>query len=124
VFPVEFKHGPKRQKIYEDIQLAAQAMCLEDMLGHAVPRGAIYHASSHRRREVAITPALREKVIETAEAIRAMLAAGRLLPPVNDARCRECSLKEICQPEALAERNRLARLVAGLYDVDETEISR
>ena len=80
MFPVEFKHGPKRQKIYDDIQLAAQAMCLEDML-------------------------------------------GRTVPPVNDARCRECSLKEICQPEALAERNRLARLVAGLYDVDEAEIS-
>ncbi len=124
VFPVEFKHGPKRQKIYDDIQLAAQAMCLEDMLGHPVPRGAIYHASSHRRREVAITPALREKVIATAEAIRAMLAAGRLPPPVNDARCRECSLKEICQPEAMAERSRLAQLVAGLYDVDAAEISR
>ena len=94
------------------------------MLGHPVPRGAIYHASSHRRREVAITPALREKVIETAEAIRAMLAAGRLPPPVNDARCRECSLKEICQPEAMAERSRLAQLVAGLYDVDAAEISR
>ena len=124
VFPVEYKHGPKRKWLNDDLQLAAQAMCLEDMLGHAVPHGAIYHASSHRRREVAITPALRAKVIETAEAIRVMLAAGRLPPPVNDARCRECSLKEICQPEALAERNRLAQLVAGLYDVDEAELSR
>jgi CRISPR-associated exonuclease Cas4 len=124
VFPVEYKHGPKRKWLNDDLQLAAQAMCLEDMLGRAVPRGAIYHASSHRRREVAITPVLREKVIETAEAIRAMLAAGRLPPPVNDARCRECSLKEICQPEAMAERSRLAQLVAGLYDVDEAEISR
>jgi len=78
VFPVEYKHGPKRKWLNDDLQLAAQAMCLEDMLGHAVPRGAIYHASSHRRRDVAITPALREKVIETAEVIRAMLAAGRL----------------------------------------------
>ncbi len=124
VFPVEYKHGPKRKWLNDDLQLAAQALCLEDMLGRAVPRGAIYHASSHRRREVAITPALREKVIETADAIRAMLASGRLPPPVNDARCRECSLKEICQPEALAERNRLARLAAGLYAVDEAEISR
>jgi len=124
VFPVEYKHGPKRKWLNDDLQLAAQAMCLEDMLGHAVPRGAIYHASSHRRRDVDITPALRAKVIETAEAIRAMLAAGRLPPPVNDARCRECSLKEICQPEAMAERSRLAQLVAGLYDVDAAEVSR
>ena len=124
VFPVEFKHGAKRQKIHDDIQLAAQAMCLEDMLGRSVPRGAIYHASSHRRREVAITPALRELVMETADAIRAMLASGRLPPPVNDARCRECSLKDICQPEALGGKARLARLAAGLYAGDDPEVSR
>ena len=94
------------------------------MLGRPVPRGAIYHASSHRRREVAITPALRELVMETADAIRAMLASGRLPPPVNDARCRECSLKDICQPEALSEKARLAYLVAGLYAVDDPEFSR
>ncbi|MDY0329111.1 MAG: CRISPR-associated protein Cas4 [Thiomonas sp.] len=101
VFPVEFKHGHRRQKTHDDIQLAAQAMCLEDMLGRPVPRGAIYHASSHRRRDVAITPELRELVVQTADAIRAMLSAGTLPPPVFDARCRECSLKDICQPEAL-----------------------
>ncbi|TSE32207.1 CRISPR-associated protein Cas4 [Tepidimonas charontis] len=53
VFPVEFKHGRKRQKVYDDLQLAAQAMCLEEMLRRPVPKGAIYHASSRRRREVA-----------------------------------------------------------------------
>lgn len=115
VFPVEYKHGPKRKWLNDDLQLAAQALCLEDMLGRVVPRGAIYHASSHRRREVAITSALREKVIETAEAIRAMLAAGRLPPPVNDARCRECSLKEICQPEALAGQQQLSCLREKLF---------
>jgi CRISPR-associated exonuclease Cas4 len=115
VFPVEYKHGPKRKWLNDDLQLAAQALCLEDMLGRVVPRGAIYHASSHRRREVAITSALREKVIETAEAIRAMLVACRLPPPVNDARCRECSLKEICQPEALAGQQQLSCLREKLF---------
>jgi CRISPR-associated exonuclease Cas4 len=119
VFPVEFKHGPKRQKLHDDIQLAAQAMCLEDMLGQPVPRGAIYHASSHRRRDVVITPALRAKVIETAEAIRAMLASGKLPPPVNDARCRECSLKEICQPEALSLNQRQKKLREEMFNALE-----
>lgn len=119
VFPVEFKHGAKRQKLHDDLQLAAQAMCLEDMLGRPVPRGAIYHASSHHRREVAITPALRELVVETANAIRAMLATGQLPAPVNDARCRECSLKEICQPEAMAESQRQTRLREELFNATE-----
>lgn len=118
VFPVEFKHGRKRQKTHDDIQLAAQAMCLQDMLGRPVPRGAIFHASSHRRREVDITPSLRALVIETVTAIRAMLACGQLPPPVNDARCKECSLKDICQPEALAARDKQREQRARLFDPD------
>jgi len=104
VYPVEFKHGAKRQKLHDDIQLAAQALCLEEMLGRFVPKGAIFHASSHRRREVLITLELRRSVEEAASAIGAMLASTILPPPVNDARCRQCSLKEICQPEAVAGR--------------------
>lgn len=120
VFPVEFKHGRKRQKTHDDIQLAAQAMCLEEMLGRPVPTGAIYHASSRRRREVAITPALHRLVGETAAAIRAMLASGTLPPPVNDNRCRECSLKDICQPEAVAMHDRQKLLENELFNPDAT----
>ncbi len=118
-YPVEYKHGPKHTWLNDDIQLAAQAMCLEDMLNRPVPKGAIFHVGSRRRREVGITPELRRLVGETAEAIRAMLAAGKLPPPVNDARCRECSLKDICQPEALSEHARLNRLRAELFSEPE-----
>ena len=114
VFPVEFKHGRKREKVHDDIQLAAQAMCLEEMLGRPVPSGAIFHASSRRRREVEITPALRDLVVEAIAAVR-MLLDGRILPPpVNDRRCRECSLREVCQPEALAGHARQSRLRVNL----------
>ena len=124
VFPVEFKHGPKRQKRYDDIQVAAQALCLEDMLGRPVLMGAIYHASSHRRREVPITAELRAAVLQTAEAIRAMLVSGKLPAPVNDARCRECSLQDICQPSALGAPAQLSRLLADLYTADATETGK
>lgn len=116
IYPVEFKHGRKRQKVHDDIQLAAQAMCLDEMLGRPVRQGAIYHASSRRRREVAITPALRTQVEATANAIRAMLASGVLPSPVNDGRCRECSLKDICQPEALAATRKLHDERRHLFD--------
>lgn len=119
IYPVEFKHGPKRKWLNDDIQLAAQALCLEVMLGRPIPHGAIFHASSHRRREVAITPALRELVAETAAAIRTMLASGTLPPPANDARCKECSLKEICQPQAIAGRNRQRLHYQHLYDPED-----
>ena len=118
VYPVEYKHGPKRKWLNDDLQLAAQAICLEDMLGRAVPTGAIFHASSRRGREVTITPELRQMVIETAEAIRAMLASNNLPPPVNDARCKECSMNEICQPAALADAIRLKRMHDELLKPD------
>jgi len=116
IYPVEFKHGRKRQKIHDDIQLTAQAMCLEDMLSRPVPQGAIYHASSRRRREVAITLELRAHVETTTNAIRAMLASGVLPSPANDGRCRECSLKDICRPEVLAATRRLHDERRHLFD--------
>ena len=112
VFPVEFKHGRKRDKIHDDIQLAAQAMCLEEMLHITVRRGAIYHASSRRRREVEITLELRDVVEATVNAVREMIDKRVLPPPVNDERCRACSLIDACQPAALAN---IARL-KSMYD--------
>ena len=115
VYPVEYKHGARKNWLNDDLQLAAQTLCLEEMLGRPVTLGAIYHAGSRRRREVAVTPKLRELVCKTANAIRTMVASGRLPPPVNDARCRECSLKEICEPAALAAKNVQAELARELF---------
>ena len=115
VFPVEFKHGRKREKIHDDIQVAAQAMCLEDMLHVMVPCGAIYHASSRRRREIAITPELRKTVEDIVAAIRLMIERRTLPPPVNDDRCRECSLKDLCQPAAFSDAARLKQMQDKLF---------
>lgn len=118
-YPVEYKHGKRRPKLHDDLQLAAQAMCLEDMTGYSVPRGAIFHHSSRRRREVEITAELRAEVERLIPLIRTMLAAELLPPPVNDQRCRHCSLKDVCQPEAVSAGDRLIRLRDSLYSPEE-----
>jgi CRISPR-associated exonuclease Cas4 len=118
VYPVEYKHGPRRRWINDDLQLCAQALCLEEMTDARIVRGAIYHAASRRRREVAITDDLRKQVEEAVSAIRAMLASGRLPSPVNDKRCKECSLKEICQPEAVAATRVIHDLAGGLFEAN------
>ena len=117
-YPVEYKHGPRRRWVNDDLQLCAQALCLEEMTGMRIGRGAIFHAASRRRREVAITDELRKMVEETVSAIRVMLALGQLPPPVNDKRCKECSLKEICQPEAMAANRVVHDLHAKLFEAD------
>ena len=116
-YPVEYKHGSRRQREHDDLQLCAQAMCLEDMTGQAVPRGAIFHYKSRRRREVIFTPTLRRQVEEAVTAIRSLLAEKKLPPPVNDRRCEKCSLKEACMPQVTESRNREKRLLANLFEV-------
>lgn len=119
IYPVEYKHGARKKRLNDDLQLVAQAMCLEEMTGKIITHGAIYHHGSRRRREVAITQELRKKVEETVNAIRTMMDSGKLPPPANDARCKECSLKEVCQPDALAEQHRLKSLREELFNAAE-----
>ena len=118
IYPVEYKHGTRKNRLNDDLQLAAQAMCLEEMFGKLVTQGAISHHTSRRRREVAITPELRQQVETTIAAIRAMLASGKLPPPANDARCKECSLNDICQPQAMAEKEKQREIAASLFEVE------
>lgn len=119
IYPVEYKHGARKNRINDDLQLAAQAMCLDEMFGKPVLKGAIYHHTSRRRREVGITPELRQQVENTVAAIRAMLASGKLPPPANDQRCKECSLNDICQPQALAAKSLQRKMEETLFVVEQ-----
>ena len=123
-YPVEYKHGSRHKAAdiaeCDDIQLAGQAMCLEAMTGKAVNEGAIFYASSKRRRVVPITLQLREQVAGTAQAIRQMFTSTRLPPPLAAdkaaKRCKNCSLLERCQPQAGSAILAAAR--AALFDPD------
>jgi len=118
-YPVEYKHGSRNKKAAvaacDDLQLAAQAMCLEEMTDKAVPEGALFYATSKRRRVVPVTPALRERVESATREVRQMLATRHTPPPVNDDRCQACSLRGLCQPDALT---RLASTTPHLFDPD------
>lgn len=118
-YPVEYKSGPNRRFENDDLQLCAQAMCLEEMLSRDVERGAIFHHKSRRRREVVFTPALRIRVEEVVTAIRAMWIDKTLPPPVNDHRCEHCSLHEVCMPSVIGEQQRAAAVVRTLFVVTE-----
>ena len=87
--------------------------------GKPILNGAIYHHPSRRRREVAISPELRQQVEDTVAAIRAMLVSGKLPPPANDVRCKECSLIDICQPQAMMLCSTHTDLEQTLYDPED-----
>lgn len=114
-YPVEYKHGPRRQKDHDDLQLCAQALCLEEMTGQPVLKGAIFHHSSRRRREVEFLSALREQVERSVHEVRQMLASEVLPPAVNDARCKHCSLQDSCLPAVVTEKERLKQFARTLF---------
>jgi len=101
VFPIEYKVGPRKADIHDDLQLCAQAICLEEMLGVRVLSGAVFHSSSHQRREVEFVEDLREGALSIVEQVRVLQNAGTLPPPVNDKRCPNCSLVERCMPSGV-----------------------
>jgi CRISPR-associated exonuclease Cas4 len=114
-YPVEYKRGKRRRWDNDDVQICAQALCLEEMLGVAVPAGAIYHVKSKRRREVAFTPALRAKTEDAARRLHELFASGVTPPPVLKPRCRGCSLHDLCMPELLSQAGRPRDYQRGLF---------
>lgn len=114
-YPVEYKAGTRRTWGHEALQLGAQALCLEEMLGVVVPAGAIYYHGSRTRREVAIDAALRARVEEAVVRVRALLAGSRLPPAPDDQRCPKCSLFDACLPNLAAHPARVRGAQGALF---------
>jgi CRISPR-associated exonuclease Cas4 len=115
LYPVEYKHGIRKRWLNDDLQLVAQALCLEEMLNITIERGAIFHKGSQHRREVEFTHELRWHVEETAKAILSLLASGQLPEPINNHRCPECSLKNICLPHVVGDKEKSRKAVRELF---------
>jgi len=104
VWPVEQKRGRRGDWRNDRLQLCAQALCLEEMLGVEVRRGYIFYAGTGRREEVALDEALRRNTEDVVRAVRRLLETGERPDILYHNRCRGCSLEPICLPR---ERERL-----------------
>jgi CRISPR-associated exonuclease Cas4 len=99
--PVEYKAG-RRHGRTADLQVCAQALCLEEMAGRPVPVGHVWYGGTRRRVTVELDHDLRTRTVCTIEAIRSDMRAGRLPPAVDDERCSQCQLIGHCLPEVSA----------------------
>ena len=99
IYPVEHKRGRRGDWINDELQLCAQALCLEEMLGKFVGRGYLFYAATGRRKEVQFSAPLREKTLSTIQAIRRLTESGERPPNLYTPRCRGCSLYGICLPK-------------------------
>ena len=99
VFPVEHKRGRPKPTHCDWVQLCAQAICLEEMLGVIVERGAVFYGKPRRRQEVEFTPELRAETEAVIVQIRGMLSTKKTPAAVYEKKkCEACSLIEICMP--------------------------
>jgi CRISPR-associated exonuclease Cas4 len=115
-FPIEYKSG-RRAMAAAEVQLAAQAICLSEMFGRDVTRGAIWLHGTKRRHEVTITVSAMAAVLGYAAVIRERRRQAGLPPPVHDARCRDCSLADECLPDLVSERRRVVAIHAALFAI-------
>lgn len=109
-FPIEYKRGKPKLHRADEVQLCAQALCLEEMTGMAVPEGALFYAETKRRVAIPFDADLRALTEETIAALAAVFASGQTPPPtMKRDRCRACSLNELCRPDAVAKPARAWR---------------
>ena len=114
--PVEYKKSKRRQFENDDVQLCAQALCLEEMFARPVERGAVFHAASKRRREVEFTAELRALTEQTAAEVHALLSSDSVPPAVLKPQCAECSLYEVCLPQLTSHPPGLDRAMRRLFE--------
>lgn len=99
-YPVEYKRGSPKVEDWDRVQLCAQAMCLEEMLGVTIPEGAIFYGKPRRRERVVFEKVLRVLVEKACGDMHAMIEAGEVPPAEVGKRCRGCSLAGACMPGA------------------------
>ncbi|BAY60451.1 hypothetical protein NIES22_05100 [Calothrix brevissima NIES-22] len=99
-YPIEYKRGRKGEWDNDEMQVCAQALCLEEMTGKSINTGYIYYAHSHQRQLVEITQELRQSAIAIIEAVQQLLFTGAMPIPMKTKRCDGCSLYPSCLPQA------------------------
>jgi len=110
-YPVEYKRGKSKPNDCDTVQLCAQALCLEEMLQTTIERGAIFYGNPRRRLEVDFTPELRSRTEELVATMHRLYRSGVTPAATPGSYCRNCSLVDVCLPEATSHNDVAARWV-------------
>ena len=121
-YPVEYKRGGKRYERSDEIQLCAQAMCLEEMLGASVAEGAIFYGQPRKRHQVDFDGLLRENVGFLCKRARELLEKKRIPPAIIAPHCGNCSLNSVCMPE-LSGKDRSKRYLEEIITCIEDNVT-
>ncbi len=123
--PVEFKRGPARPRLADQVQLCAQALCLEEQHARPVLQGALFYDASHRRVPIEFTTELRAATLQAAQRFHTLVAQKRVPRASPAPHCRACSLEPLCLPLLSAHPERTTAYIARLFaDLGEDAIPK
>ena len=118
-YPVEYKRGTPKPFDADELQLCAQAMCLEEMLLCAIPEGSLFYGEPRRRTRVALDGPLRERVEALLSEMRTLYIQGRTPKAKPSKGCAACSLKDLCLPRLVKSQSPTAYLRAHLPERED-----
>jgi len=113
-YPVEYKRGRPKKDDSDRVQLCAQALCLEEMLGARVANGALYYGKKKRRLPVTFDERLRQTTRETATALHVLVGSGQTPKPEYSRRCDNCSFVELCIPKTIGRPGKVSAYIRRL----------
>jgi len=117
LFPIEYKRGRPKAHRADEVQLCAQALCLEEMFGIAIPSGALFYGAARRRHEIPLDDELRALTVRIAREASAMVRAQRTPPPVySPGLCGHCSMIDLCRPKQLTRPPQIAAWLAKMVE--------
>jgi CRISPR-associated exonuclease Cas4 len=112
---VEYKRGHAKPNECDEVQLTAQAICLEEMHGTHIDSGALYYGETRHREVILFTDELRRLTQECADDMHTIFRGGTTPKAVKKSHCRSCSLVDICLPELELCANVEHYLKSNLY---------
>lgn len=121
IIPVEYKNGVPKEEKEDELQLCAQALCLEEMFATDIDKGYLYYGKNRRRQEVIFTKPLREETKKLFCEMHQLFKKGYTPNVKRSKKCQNCSLKEICLPEIQKSRSVSAYIRSYLEEQKEVE---
>lgn len=115
-YPIEYKRGHSKPDKRDEVQLAAQVICLEEMYNINIPYGALYYNEVKHRAVIAISEDLRKATKQCAEEMHIIFSSGNIPKATSKPHCKSCSLKDICMPELSSKPIVKKYLNTNLYE--------
>lgn len=120
LMPVEYKRGKPKTHDSDEVQLCAQALCLEEMTGTEIGHGALWYWQIRRRIDVSLDTAIRQRTLAIIDAVKSLLSAGNTPHASVGKHCLSCSLQELCLP-ALQCKDKSITYVSEIFTLGDDE---